>query len=381
MWNILSKVFIVVIIVLLFPTGLILASQNASPGDNTYPIKRGMEGVFSSILSLNPITKAYFKTDLSNRRFKESIVLLKRNNTDKTATNTSLVEMLSNTAQASADIKNVSDPGIKKQLTDNLSKQIANYRQGLSVVAKEKNQIPANQITPTPLIPTATIKPGQPTPTRIPGQPSPTPTLIQVSVTPTPSPTPPVPACNDAIRKYSQCGGTHGYEKYSNTHLIFISEYKNSCTGAIKNIITKDQDLTIICDSAIVGQCSDDNIQACIDMLIKIDQPAPTSDIKDGENTQGNTIQGRNLTPTSTPTPTLIPTSTPTPTSTPINTKTKNAYETLLERSQATPSSSVSATPTIASSSGAVQGISISVRNLGLQNLLDSIRSLISIFK
>lgn len=141
MWNILSKVFIIVIIVLLFPTGLILASQNASPGDNTYPIKRGMEGVLSSILSLNPITKAYFKTDLSNRRFKESIVLLKRNSVDKAATNTSLVEMLSTTAQASADIKNVSDPALKKKMAADLSNQITNYKQGLLVVAKEKNQI------------------------------------------------------------------------------------------------------------------------------------------------------------------------------------------------------------------------------------------------
>lgn len=368
MWGLLSKIFIVVIIVLAFPTGLILASQNASPGDSTYSIKRGMEGVLSSLLSLNPITKAYFKTDLSNRRFKESIVLLNRNSADKITTNTSLVEMLNTTAIASADIKNVSDPALKKRLADSLSNQITTYRQSLSAVAKEKNQ------TTVTVNPTLTPTPIQSGPTS-----TPVPTKTQILLTPTPSLTP-APVCNDVIRNYSQCGGTTGFEKYPRTHLIMIAEHKNLCTNAIKNVVTNDLPLNFDCDPNVVGQCSADNIQACIDMLLKLQQTVSNPDIKNGTGSQANTTQGNNPIPTATLIPTSIPTPTITPTPTPFQTR-KNAFQTLLERSEGTTSASDSAVETGATPSGAVRGISISANETILSNLINSFRSLISIFK
>lgn len=371
MWNILSKVLIVVIVILAFPTGLILASQNSSPGDNTYPIKRKMEDMLSSIFSLNPITKAYFKTDLSNRRFKESIVLLKRNSADKTATNTSLVEMLSTTAVASADIQKVTDPALKKRLSDDLSKQITTYRQDLLKVAKEKNQV-----TPTPIPtekPVPTVSPVQPTPTRVPGQPTPTPTQVQVSVTPIPSPTPIIITCNDVIKNYSQCGGTTGYEKYPKTHLLMIAERTNSCTKITKKEVTDDWDLKIDCDPNIIGQCSSDNIQACIDMLAKLQQTVNNPNASDGGNKPqqsdggGNKPQGMQFTatPTSTPTPTLR----------------KSAFETLQQQaadSGATSSATESGIQISTSGGGLVQGIATSIREINLKNLFNSI---ISIFK
>lgn len=338
MWNALSKIFIVVIIMLLFPTGLILASQNASPGDNTYPIKRGLEGVLSSIFSINPITKAYFKTDLSNRRFKESVVLIKRNSTDKTMTNTSLVEMLSTTAVASADIKNVSDPNLKKRLADNLSNQITTYRQSLLELAKEKKQTQTTTVVLTPT-PTQAIA--------------------------TPTPTTPPSVCTETIRNYSQCGGTAGYTNYPNTHLLMISEHKNSCTSAINNVITDDWDLgTIVCDPAIIGQCSADNLVACSDALALLQKQT----IQQQYNSQQQQVSP-------TPTPTLTPTPTP-------------RHRSVFEILSASPSATPSATPTgievinISTDSGLVKGISTRVKeNLTLMNVLSSFRQLISIFK
>lgn len=156
-----------------------------------------------------------------------------------------------------------------------------------------------------------------------------------------------------------------------------IAEHKDSCTSVIKKVVTNDIPLTFDCDQNIIGQCSDDDIQACIGMLIKIDQPVTTSNTKGGGNMPGAYgIQGGGVVPT------LVPTNTPTPTMTPTPTVFKNAFEILRERAEGTtPSASVSTTPTVASGSGTVYGISTSLKELDLQNFINSIRSLISIFK
>lgn len=370
MW---SKVFIAVIVILAFPTGLILISQNASPGDNTYPIKRGMEGVLSSIFSLNPVTRAYFRTDLSSRRFKESVVLLKRNNVDKTMTNTSLVEMLSTTAVASADIKKVSDPALKKRLADDLTAKIATYRQSLLQLAKEKKQTQTATVILTPTLipgqPTPTPTRVTPTPTLVPGQPTPTQSI------PTPTPTLVVKVCTDNIRNYSQCGGTTGYTNYPNTHLLMISEHKNSCTGAINNVVTDDWDLgTIVCDPAIIGQCSADNLEACSEALAKLAAAAQVdSSSSSGSGSGGGGIKGGAQS---------FSAGEPTPTPTP--TPRRSVFQILQASQSATPS----ATPTtteeiiISTDSGLVKGISTRVKeNLILTNVVNSFRQLISIFR
>lgn len=369
MWGYLSKAFLIVIVVLAFPTGLILASQDANPGDNTYPIKRGMEGVLQSIVSLNPVTRAYFKTDLSNRRFEEAVTILKRDNIDQTMANTSLIELLSATANASADIKNVSDPNLKKTMANNLANQITTYRQNLAVVAKE-----THQITPTPL-PTGS-QGSSPTPTS--EQTNPTPTLVQTTLptptttahtstpTPTPTPTPtaalrstptpttaahtPTPTstahCIDTTRNSLLCGGDQGVTSYPKTSLLIISESTNSCTGAKRISVISTVDLQQNCTPTIInlfGQCSASNLDACDAALAEI-QKRITSSTQSG----GSLIQESSPSPT--PTVTLTPTPTPTAsvkknTTSQDRNQSQSAFSLLQERSSNENSGTPSVTP------------------------------------
>ncbi|MFA5933515.1 MAG: hypothetical protein WCV81_04535 [Microgenomates group bacterium] len=282
MWGVLSKVLLVVIIILAIPTTLILASQNANPGDATYPVKRGIEGVLSSALSLTPVTRAYFKTDLSNRRYKESIVLLKKSSSDKSVTNTALIEMLNTTAQARSEINKVSDPVVKKQLSDDLSKQITVYKQGLLQVEQQKKQTTVEVVISPTIIPTTSIT------QRL----NPTPTQTQTR------------ECTESIRNYTRCGATVGFENYSKNHLLGIAEYTNSCTNKKRTAITEDWDLVSIeCDSNIIGDCSADNIPACIDMFEK---PVFTSSVSNSNGSVTITVtptKGPIVTVATTPTP------------------------------------------------------------------------------
>lgn len=149
MWNLLAKVILVMALVLMPPTGLVLASQDAVPGDNTYPVKRGLEGVILKIASLNPRTKAFFDSDLSERRYKEAITLMSRGN----SADESLVELAQQTQAAAIALNQVSDPVVKQQLAQTLSEQINEYKKGLQKVQKSQQQVvnyPATrQVQPT----------------------------------------------------------------------------------------------------------------------------------------------------------------------------------------------------------------------------------------
>lgn len=62
-------------------TVLIFLSQDSLPGDYFYPVKRGLENVILAAASVNPATRAAFRTDLTETRFKEaqSLVISKAN--------------------------------------------------------------------------------------------------------------------------------------------------------------------------------------------------------------------------------------------------------------------------------------------------------------
>ncbi|MDD2823450.1 MAG: DUF5667 domain-containing protein [Candidatus Daviesbacteria bacterium] len=332
MWGILSKIFLVVIIVLAFPTTLILASQNANPGDTAYPVKRGMEGVLQSILSFNPITAAYFKTDLSNRRFKEAITVLERNNTDQTQANASLVEMLSATANASADINSVSDPALKKKLANDLSKQITTYRQNLQQVSKTSKTKQSVSTTTTVSV-------------------TPIPSISQApTISPTPIPTSTPAQCTVTSRDYSQCGGTTGFTNYQNTHLLLITEYTNSCDGIEKVVVSADWNLNLQCDPNLIGQCSASNLSACDTVLAELQRRL--ANLAAQNNGAGNfsvnsnppasptnPVQSGQTTSASVPTQTL----TPSPTSS-HKVKSQSAFEILVEREATSSSGTPSAT-------------------------------------
>jgi len=134
MWYILSKVILVLSIVLLIPTGAVLASQNAVPGDGVYPVKRVLENMIISIASLHPSTRAYFRTDFSKRRFKETMALAKLG---KNTTN-SLAELVAQTQSAVTDVKGLSSNSDKRRLASDLIKQIDEYNLSLRKIEAER---------------------------------------------------------------------------------------------------------------------------------------------------------------------------------------------------------------------------------------------------
>lgn len=230
MLAILSKLVVVVMIVMLVPTGLVLASQEAIPGDVTYPIKRGLEGVIVSVSSLHPATRAFFHADLTKRRFKEAIALIRRGSD---ASNT-LVELVSQTQTAVDIIDKIPDASAKRVYIENLSTQIVEYKVSLKKIEDVKkitiepasqpdtDNIPAeikistteiyvtpkveSLPTPTPVTPKA-ITTTQPSPVII------TPTTLPPTVTPThpppdePTSTPrPTPLPTPPPTNIDECG-------------------------------------------------------------------------------------------------------------------------------------------------------------------------------
>lgn len=178
-----GKVFLVLILIFLIPTGLVLASQDALPGDAAYPIKRELENGIFAVASLTPQSKAFFSSNLSQRRFKEALALVKRNDERSSE---SLTALVSQTQAAATDIQNISDPAAKQEYVANLTKQIDEYRQGFSntQINTQPNSVPSpvSIVQPT-VIPTIKLLPGEPTPTVV----TSTPTLVPPSPTPVPS--------------------------------------------------------------------------------------------------------------------------------------------------------------------------------------------------
>lgn len=153
MGRILSILFLVAIVMLLIPTGLVLASQNAVPGDSTYSIKRSLEKVILSLASLHPSTKAYFHADLMNRRYKEAVALIERG----ANASESLQELVAQTGTAAQIATTLSDKRQKGEYLDQLSKSIDQYEIKLSQI--EERIVPLPSPTPTVQEPTT-----QPTP-------------------------------------------------------------------------------------------------------------------------------------------------------------------------------------------------------------------------
>ena len=150
MTRLLSIITLVLALVLFPPAALAVVSNNAVPGDSTYPIKRGLEDVIYAVASLNPNTKALFAKARSDRRFQEITTLLTQG---KDASKT-LNELVEQTRAAANQIDQVSDLTQRAKLTSQLSDSITKYDQGLSQVSQLRPQAsPAVQpsaLTQTP---------------------------------------------------------------------------------------------------------------------------------------------------------------------------------------------------------------------------------------
>lgn len=178
----------IIFAILFFPPAtLALISNNAVPGDATYPIKRGLEEVILKIASVTPQSKTWFSIQRSDRRFEESKILLIAG---KTQSSDSLEELVAQTQLVAEEISQIQDPVKKEELTKQLTSEIKKYDEGLEKVKQEISSIPAPSSPPetsTP-IPSQTIvspKPSaHPQPTSI--QPSPT---VKPTSRPSASPT------------------------------------------------------------------------------------------------------------------------------------------------------------------------------------------------
>lgn len=156
MFKILSTLVFILLILLTPPAVLAYISQDAVPGDVTYPVKRKLEDGILLAASVNPTTKAWFAVTRSQRRFKESKVLTSRNER-KTKP---LKELLLETRQAAKDIHEVKNDSQRKQLVDKYNSLVTEYKKELTVQATVKS-------SPAPITP-ATGQSGQqlqPTPT------------------------------------------------------------------------------------------------------------------------------------------------------------------------------------------------------------------------
>lgn len=198
MSKLLSIVILVLSLLLFPPATLALISNNAVPGDATYPIKRALEDGIYAIVALHPTTKAWFSAARSDRRFKELTILLSQG---KQARQT-LSELVIQTEVAANQIAQIKNQGQKEQLISQLSKSIAKYDESLKEVSKNL-QSPAPTTTPTPQPIVASPHPTTtPRPTIFPSPketPTPQPSLIpSPTPLPTPSPSPiPQPSQND----------------------------------------------------------------------------------------------------------------------------------------------------------------------------------------
>lgn len=177
MTRVLSVAVLILVVALFPPATLALISNNAVPGDGTYPVKRGLEDVIYKIASLNPTTRAWFAAARSDRRFEEIKILL----TSGRSAKDSLNELVTQTDIAVKQIQKVEDPQKKKELIVNLKQSIEKYDQGLLEIKKSYEE-PSKAVLP-PQVPSPAPQVTETPPPALLTTPSPTPLLL-------PSPTP-----------------------------------------------------------------------------------------------------------------------------------------------------------------------------------------------
>lgn len=205
-------------IVLFPPAVLAVISNDATPGDVTYPVKRVLELGILKVASITPISKAWFTVERSNRRFKEVKVLLSKKSEEKVVV-TSLNDLVSQTDAAAKDIFNISDKTQKKELANKLRQSIKQYKVTLQdekqklIASQTQNpgepsqtsgtipvptnqSVPSGSVTAVPSLGVTRVPTSGPQPTT--RTPSPTPTTIRSGPTPTrvltPTPTQSGPA-------------------------------------------------------------------------------------------------------------------------------------------------------------------------------------------
>ncbi|OGE33306.1 hypothetical protein A3D83_03765 [Candidatus Daviesbacteria bacterium RIFCSPHIGHO2_02_FULL_41_10] len=156
MIKLLSTLALVFAIVLFPPAVLAVVSNNAVPGDLTYPIKRGLEDIIYAAFSVNRITKTWFAGARSDRRYQEVTVLATKGGKIKQT----LQDLVEQTQVTADQISQVTDPVEKEKLINQLSDSIAKYDAGLAQIAGQIKQPSATAPQqPLPTSPALTSQP------------------------------------------------------------------------------------------------------------------------------------------------------------------------------------------------------------------------------
>lgn len=165
----------IILFALLPITVLIFLSQDSIPGDLFYPVKRSLENVILAAASVSPATRAAFRTDLTEARFKEaqSLVVSKSNASGLST----FIDEVQSTQLEVTSLKNDTERG---KAEEKLAVKIQEYQKGLSTLeTKTEQNIIAYQSQQTP-----TAIPPSSTPT---ATPSPTPRVINAQPSSQPS--------------------------------------------------------------------------------------------------------------------------------------------------------------------------------------------------
>ncbi len=194
MIRLLTIISIILAVVLFPPASLALISNNAIPGDKTYPIKIGLEDIIYMVASISPTSKAWFSGARSDRRFQELNILA----TEGKQTGQTLNDLVEQTQITANQIANVSDQDQKTKLIEQLSASIEKYDKGLEKISSVE-PAPAPITATIPIEPESTVRPSASATPRATSTPSPTPTPTPTSTsiptprattTPRPTPTP-----------------------------------------------------------------------------------------------------------------------------------------------------------------------------------------------
>jgi len=132
MTRLLNIIILVLALVLSPPAALAVVSNNAVPGDSTYPIKRGLEDIIYTAASLNPVSQAWFAKARSDRRFQEITILITQGKDAKKTLN----ELVEQTQVTANQISQISDPIQREKLISQLSDSITKYDAGLAQISQ-----------------------------------------------------------------------------------------------------------------------------------------------------------------------------------------------------------------------------------------------------
>lgn len=186
--TILTGFILGIILILFIPSGLILASWNAVPGDSTYSIKVGLE---KAILGITPSDnlKTTLEIKYTERRFSEVEKLINTNTSKTTKTsnsklvNTSLANLTNQAIASKNSLQKIQNKEEKTVQTENLIATL----EAISLKMEEKKQDLNTNDEPTKTTQAPTKKPS-PTPTKNDDQES-IPIQTSIVLTSTPAPT------------------------------------------------------------------------------------------------------------------------------------------------------------------------------------------------